>query len=311
MEVLVPLNLNDLVAEAVETGREEWHGSLKSNGAQMIFRADLDSNVGQIMGKKSELSEALSQLILNGIEATPDGGVVELRTSVRRGTSKQPGAPVGEEVLVEVVDTGVGMNDETRKRCLEPFFSTKDRQGAKGLGLSKVFGVIQRHRGQIEVESEEGRGTTMRLVFPPVQSGNTELLTLVRDGGAMRPLKILCIDDEPSVLDVVKLILKEGGHAVETASDGEGGLESFRAAQALSEPFDVVITDLGMPKLDGHQVARIIKRESARTPIIMLTGWGGIMHAERNHPENVDVILSKPPQINELVGALRKVSPSH
>jgi len=121
-------------------------------------------------------------------------------------------------------------------------------------------------------------------------------------------LKILCIDDEPSILDVLKIVLKKGGHHVEVAPDGLSGLEAFRTARNLKVPFDIVMTDLGMPRMDGRRVAKEIKLESSGTPVILLTGWGGIMLAEGSQPENIDIVLGKPPQVNELMAALRKVS---
>ena len=126
--------------------------------------------------------------------------------------------------------------------------------------------------------------------------------------GRVPPLKILCIDDEPAMLDVVRLILKGGGHKVETAGDGATGLEKLRVARLFNEPFDVVFTDLGMPGLDGHQVAKAVKEESDGTPVILLTGWGGIMEAEGKKPANIELVLGKPPSVKELGGALRMVA---
>jgi len=202
----------------------------------------------------------------------------------------------------------MGMDEDTRRRCLEPFFSTKNEQGAKGLGLSQVFGIVQRHQGHIEIESRPGKGTAMRLIFPALRSSSTEMLYPTVKATPLPPLRILCIDDESPILDVLKLVLKDGGHHVEVAGDGQSGLESFRAARSRSEPFDVVITDFGMPKMDGRRVAAFIKQESSSTPVILLTGWGGIMQAEGEQPEHIDAVLSKPPQINELINALHKVT---
>ena len=148
----------------------------------------------------------------------------------------------------------------------------------------------------------------MRLVFPVARDREAKAAAAAATQAATTSsLKILCLDDEPSILDVLGLILKGGGHKVETASDGESGLEKFRVAQLFNDPFDVVMTDLGMPGIDGHQVAKAIKEESAGTPVIMLTGWGSIMEAEGNKPINVDMVLGKPPAVNELASALRLV----
>ena len=124
----------------------------------------------------------------------------------------------------------------------------------------------------------------------------------------LAPLKILCVDDEPSVLDVLRILLQGGGHQVETVGEGLRATGLFRSAAAVGAPFDLVVTDLAMPKMDGRELARIIKQESPRTPIIMVTGWGDIMRVEGNHPESIDAVLSKPPQAKELFETLHKVA---
>jgi len=303
-DLLVATDLNAVAEEALESSRSQWQKSARADGAEIKFRAYFAPVLPRVMGKRSEVGEAIHQLLLNAIESMPQGGTLELRTGVLPGIDKGSAA----RVFVEVLDSGIGMDEETRKRCMEPFFSTKDGQGAKGLGLSRVFGIMQRHEGQVEIESEPGKGTAARMVFPSMPGVKPERAVPAPEAGKMAPLKILCIDDEPSILDVLNILLTQSGHRVEMASNGQGGLEMFSAARARNAPFDVVVTDLGMPKLDGYQVAKMIKAESAGTPVIMLTGWGGIMQAEGHHPENIDVVLSKPPEVNELFAALRKVA---
>jgi CheY-like chemotaxis protein len=204
-----------------------------------------------------------------------------------------------------VGDTGIGMSEETRRRCLEPFYSTKGKRGT-GLGLAMVYGVMERHGGQIEIESELGRGTVIKLIMPirrlpgadPVATGNAE---------SSLPLNILCIDDEPLLRELLKEILEREGHRVSVADGGQSGVDEFRAAANRHHPFDVVLTDLGMPYFDGRQVVKTIKEESPTTPIIMLTGWGSFMKEDGDMPEQVSGILTKPPRSNELREMLRRV----
>jgi CheY-like chemotaxis protein len=113
-------------------------------------------------------------------------------------------------------------------------------------------------------------------------------------------LHILCIDDEPLLREMLEQLLENSGHTAAVADGGQVGLEMFRNARQLGDPFDVVITDLGMPYVDGRQVAQTIKRESPDTPVIMLTGWGTMMKDDGDTPTQVDAVLSKPPKINEL-----------
>lgn len=200
------------------------------------------------------------------------------------------------------------MDEETRRRCMEPFFSTKGERGT-GLGLSMVFGVMQRHEGHIEIESALGKGTTTRLIFPVTVAGSGSRLRLEKEEKPTGlPLRVLCIDDEPLVRALMKEILEYDGHRVETADSGQGGVEAFRAAKDRGEPFDVVLTDLGMPHMDGREVARMVKRESSATPVILLTGWGQRMKAQGDLPTQVDYVLSKPPRVNELREVLRQVT---
>jgi CheY-like chemotaxis protein len=208
---------------------------------------------------------------------------------------------------VEVSDTGIGMSEETRKRCLEPFFSTKGKRGT-GLGLAMVYGVMERHEGQIEIESELGKGTTSRLYFP-VRKGLQTKDNTEHQAKPQRSLQILCIDDEPLLRDLLKEMLERDGHAVEVSDGGQSGIDAFRVASKRGNPFDVVITDLGMPYVDGRQVARLLKHESPRTPVVMLTGWGAFMKEEGSEPAQVDAVLSKPPRSREIRETLSRLAP--
>jgi len=306
---LAVVELNEIADAVAREMRAKAQESVCTGGREVIFDNELDKGMPQIMGKKSELQEALRELMLNALEAMPEGGRAMVRTGFRLAKQVKLHEAPADMAFVEVADTGAGMDENVRRRCMEPFFSTKEQQGAKGLGLARVFGILQRHKGHIELESEPGNGTLMRLVFPVARDRESRAAAAATTAQAVTlpSLKILCIDDEPSILDVLGLILKGGGHKVETASEGETGLEKFRAAGLFNDPFDVVMTDLGMPGIDGHEVAKAIKEENPGTPVIMLTGWGSIMEAEGNKPINVDMVLGKPPAVSELASALRLV----
>src|SRR5207244_2868507 len=213
--------------------------------------------------------------------------------------------PAATYVIIEVIDTGTGMDEETRKHCLEPFFSTKGEQGT-GLGLAMVYGVIERHAGYVEIESELGSGTTFRIIIPTrdsLASGQKQS----KNREKLPPARILFIDDEPLLREVVKELLSKDGHSVDVADGGPCGIDLFVAARKQSKPYDVVITDLGMPHINGHVISQLLKRESPQTPIILLTGWGGLSKAEGDAPPPVDLVLNKPPRLMELRNALRTV----
>jgi signal transduction histidine kinase/CheY-like chemotaxis protein/HAMP domain-containing protein len=303
-ESLQQLNLNALAEQVVDMTRPRWRDIPQSKGITIEVRTDLAPDVPKLAGIESEIREAFTNLVLNAVDAMPNGGNITIRTRVLR---HENGGKHARHVMVEISDTGTGMSEETRKRCLEPFFSTKGKRGT-GLGLAMVYGVMERHEGNIEIQSEPGKGTTFRLVFP-VRTRLCEDSEETESNVAIEPLQILCIDDEPLLRELIKEILERDGHEVEVSDSGQSGLDEFRIARERGRPFDVVITDLGMPYLDGRQVARALKQESPATPVIMLTGWGAFMKEDGNTPEQVDSIISKPPRSRELREALSRCRP--
>jgi signal transduction histidine kinase/CheY-like chemotaxis protein len=301
-EALHELNINTLVEQVVEMTRPRWRDIPQSNSITIEVQTDLTPDILPLPGIESEIREAFTNLVLNAVDAMPQGGKITLRSR----TVRQPNdAKYARYVAVEISDDGMGMDEETRKRCLEPFFSTKGKRGT-GLGLAMVYGVMKRHEGTIEIQSEPGKGTTFRLLFPVRSTLRKEA-----DTGELPPiqaLQILCIDDEPLLRELIKEILERDGHEVEVSDSGQSGLDEFRLARERGRPFDVVFTDLGMPYLDGRQVAKMIKQESPSTPVVMLTGWGAFMKDDTEPPDQVDGIVSKPPRSRELREVLSRLS---
>lgn len=306
-EALQVLNLNALAEQVVDMTRPRWRDIPQSNGITIHVQGEFAPDVPNLVGIESEIREALTNLVINAVDALPEGGEITLRTKVLR-PEPTPGPGRGPaHVLVEVSDTGIGMSEETRKRCLEPFYSTKGKRGT-GLGLAMVYGVMERHEGGIDIISELGRGTTFRLIFP-VRSSVGAKDDDAGEGRIPDPMQILCIDDEPLLRELIKEILERDGHSVEVSDGGQSGLDAFRRARERGRPFDLVITDLGMPYLDGKQVAKVMKHESPGTPVVMLTGWGAFMKEDGDAPAQVDGILSKPPRSKELRETLCRLRP--
>ncbi|PWU15822.1 MAG: hybrid sensor histidine kinase/response regulator [Verrucomicrobia bacterium] len=295
-EPVHPVDLNRLVEQVIEMTRPRWRDIPQGKGIMVEVQTQLTSGLPAILGLESELREALTNLILNALDAMPNGGQVLI------GTRLSPLPHVEQDgstyAILEVADNGIGMDTETRQRCLEPFFSTKGTRGT-GLGLAMVYGVMERHEGRIEINSQLGQGTSIQLFLPlprkaKVLGQNPEEIL------PPPPLRILCIDDEPLLRELLKEVLEADGHTVQTADGGQTGIDAFRVAAERNRSFDVIITDLGMPFVDGRQVAKTLKAESPRTPIVMLTGWGAFMRADGDIPEHVDGLLSKPPRVREL-----------
>jgi CheY-like chemotaxis protein len=197
------------------------------------------------------------------------------------------------------------MEEDARRRCLEPFFTTKGERGT-GLGLAMVYGMAQRHGADVQIESAPGRGTCVRLCFAVAAATERlpdEEAPVVVPAG----LRILVVDDDPVLLRTLREVLEAEGHAVVAAGSGAEGIAAFQAAVAAGQPFSAVFTDLGMPMVDGRQVARAIKAEAQQAPVIMLTGWGERMVHDGDLPADVDMVLSKPPKLRTLREALASV----
>ena len=309
-EQLAQVDLNELIGEVVELTRPRWRDLSQRQGISIQVQGELAPELPRLLSDPSELREALTNLVFNSVDALPQGGTITIATrAISRAAAKGNGAAAEPHVQVEVRDNGIGMDEKVRQRCLEPFFSTKAQRGGTGLGLAMVYGVVQRHEGAIEIESAPGRGTCIRLIFPihaAVSAPPPAAPTLAAD--KVRPLRILCIDDEPMVRQLLDDCLKSFDHKVTVASGGKQGLELFRESMKQEQPFEVVITDLGMPEMDGHQVARAIKAELPRTPVIMLTGWGANMKEDGQTAPEVDALLSKPPRMQELNEVLLRVT---
>jgi CheY-like chemotaxis protein len=167
-----------------------------------------------------------------------------------------------------------------------------------------VYGTVERHGGELQIDSKAGQGTTVRLIFPAPQylsiAGAAALPTLQ----PLQPLRILIVDDDPIVLESLCRVLEQDGHEVLVADSGRRGIEIFRDATERGDPFAAVITDLGMPHIDGRTVAAAVKSLAPTVPVIMLTGWGVRLLAENQTPQHVDRVLSKPPKMATLRAAL-------
>jgi CheY-like chemotaxis protein/anti-sigma regulatory factor (Ser/Thr protein kinase) len=268
-------------------------------GKVIRIQTDFAEDLPEIRGVEGEIREALTNLFLNAFDAMPEGGTLTLRTRLAEDG----------QILVEVTDTGIGMDEDTQKRALEPFFTTKGERGT-GLGLAMVYGMFERHSAQIELECEPGKGTTVCLIFAvsiPVTASS------VHSSARLLPaqrLRLLIVDDDPLLTKSLRDILESDGHLITATDGGQAGIEAFVAAHESGEGFAAVLTDLGMPYVDGRKVAAAVKAASPTTPVIMLTGWGQRLITEHDVPPHVDRVLSKPPRLYDLRTALVELTAS-
>lgn len=301
---LSPTDLNELLQQVAEITRARWKDMPEERGIVIQLRSALTPGLPQIMGAENEIRDALINLVLNAVDAMPEGGALTLRSAVRAAGNDQAAAPWAS---VEVSDTGVGMSETVRSRCLEPFFTTKGERGS-GLGLAMVYGMVERHNAEIQIESEPGRGTTVRINFP-ITAALPEAQPVPTDYSG-RALRILLVDDDRLVLKSLSEVLESEGHAVVSADGGQQGIDEFLAAGKRGQVFDLVISDQGMPTIDGRSVAAAIRAAAPRTPFILLTGWGQPMQREQDPSHYFDRVLSKPPRLAELRRALEELTSS-
>ncbi len=279
----ISLSLNEIVTEVANITQPRWKGQTQKKGIQIELLTQL-GDIPLIMGNPSELREVLTNIIFNAVDAMPEGGKLTIATQ-----------PQSEDwVEVRIVDKGMGMTEEVKRRVFDPFFSTKGVKNS-GLGMSVSYGIIKRHGGEILIESERGKGTTF-IIHLPTGYGEEAVVKEVVSIKESKPARILVIDDEDSVRDILSRMLKINGHQVVVASNGEEGIERFK-----SEPFDIVFTDLGMPRLSGWEVGKTIKGINPKVPIAMITGWGVELDREKMGESGIDLIISKPFNLEQVI----------
>jgi PAS domain S-box-containing protein len=295
---LVRTDLSRIAREVIELTRVRWRDVPQERGAVIDLHAELAQQPASVMGTEGEIRDALTNLIFNAVDAMPDGGVLTVRTRADADPRT---------VYLEVCDTGVGMDEETKRHCLEPFFTTKGERGT-GLGLAMVYGMVERHNAELEIDSELGKGTTVRIKFPATVTATDGTTRVPALPEALGSLRILIVDDDPLIIESLRATLESDGHRVTAADGGQAGIDTFASAQQRGERYSIVITDLGMPYVDGRRVAAAVKAASPATPVILLTGWGQRLVDEKDVPEHVDRVLNKPPRLRELRSALAELA---
>lgn len=278
-EDLESLDLNMIVDQAVRLTQPRWKGQARSAGVQIEVAIE-PGDIPKAHANAAELRQALTNLIFNASDAMPDGGQLTLRTESR---------PESGEVCVEISDSGTGMSEETRSRCLEPFYTTKGQKGT-GMGLAMVYGIIRRHSGLIEVDSKLGEGTTFRIVLPTKgPSPEDQIDQQAAPDLESAALRVLVVEQEPFVRTVVTTFLASDGHEAELAADGRIALEKMRENLERETPYNLVIAARSTPEMSGEQLALAAKELAPQTPVILMSGVndGAALAC-------VDVMVTKP-----------------
>jgi signal transduction histidine kinase/ActR/RegA family two-component response regulator len=284
-EPFAPLDLNDVVQRAVEQTRAKWRDEPSARGAPIELITHFGPH-SQLIGAESELLDAVVQLIHNAADAMPRGGTITIRTGLDAGRG-----------TISVSDTGSGMSETIRRRALEPFFSTKGETGL-GLGLSMVYGVMTRHGGDLSIQSEEGRGTSVTLRLPTSGEG-APVSSAVPESD--RP-QVLLVDDDETVRTAVGDMLRGAGYGVTLAGSGLEGIAKVREREGA---YDLIITDLGMPDVPGWEVVEAVKQVDVTTPVVILSGFDRARATRRARELGVDLVISKPFDIQEFLTTVR------
>ncbi len=295
---LRPIPVNQFVEETILN----WRKTLdKKCGVEL----QLAPNVTEIMGDSDHLGQALHALMLNATEASePMDGIIGISTSLRHAVPADfaaahmsPDLPEGQYVVIEISDNGCGIDPSLKEKIFDPFFSTKF--AGRGLGLAALAGIVRAHEGAVSVESKPGRGANFRIWLPASKRGEPIGKNESAGGSSdsigslqsTEPKRALVADDEEALLSVVSRILQSMGYKVETAKDGLAAVETFCASKT---PFDLVILDLTMPRLDGSRACEQIRAIDKQVRIVLMSGYAEDMAQLKSAGGGFDAFLAKP-----------------
>jgi nitrogen-specific signal transduction histidine kinase/ActR/RegA family two-component response regulator len=282
------VDINELLDNVLEFTKMRWRNEAESRGINIEVQRDYGA-IPHILGSASELREVFTNLINNALDAMPDGGRISISTMRDN-----------DRIILTIADTGIGIPEEIRNRIFDPFFTTKGVRST-GLGMSISYNIIDRHKGTILVDSEEGIGTVFTIQFPVFDK-------VIKAEGKVTPAeqsckkaRILIIEDEEEIRQLLHDIVVSQGHEAEVAFDGKRGLELLKNGE-----FDLVCTDLGMPGMSGWQVADEIKLMGKKVPVAVITGWSVQLNETGMREKGVDFIIQKPFQINQILQLVRE-----
>jgi PAS domain S-box-containing protein len=291
-ERFMPLNVNQVVEDALAITRPRWEEKIAHDRRPLTQKVDLRAT-RVIHGRPAALAEVMTNLILNAMDAMPDGGTLSIATRDTR-----------DGVLITVTDTGIGMPESVRRRIFEPFFSTKGEAGS-GLGLSMAYSIVRRHGGEIRVESEPGRGTTFSLTLPESQQ-TADVEPPPARNGAHRAARVLLVDDDPQVLSALVALLETTGHTVSAAVSGSAALGVYEPGR-----YDVVLANVGMAGMNGWEFAERLRAIDRDVPMLFITGWGLRDEDQtRLRALRIQRCLFKPVRPDELDAAIQAALPS-
>jgi signal transduction histidine kinase/ActR/RegA family two-component response regulator len=285
------VSIADLLKDCCEMTRPKWESRTEFSAVRFVLHAD---TAAYVKGDPVELREVLVNMVYNACDAMPEGGEVRLSVQETR-----------DRAVICIADTGTGMTPEVKQRLFDPFFSTKGKAGT-GMGLAVSFGIIRRHDGLIDVESEPGRGTTFKISLPKVELAQDKD---VADGFAEprrgNKVRVLVVDDEEHVRDVLIEALEAEGCEVLSAKSGDVALALFDKYQGK---FDAVFTDIGMPDMSGWELVTEIRGRSKTVPLAIVSGWADAISLQKKSEVQANWIIAKPFDINRICDIAHEIA---
>jgi signal transduction histidine kinase/FixJ family two-component response regulator len=281
-----------LMKDVCEMSRPRWEARVEGPQIRVALVADCTASV---MGDAVELREVLVNMIYNAIDAMPSGGEIRMNSHETNG-----------RVVLTIADSGTGMTPEVKSRLFDPFFTTKGK-GGTGMGMAVSFGIIRRHNGSIDVESEPGRGTTFRITLPVAESeASAETgVTIQETSSGEDKVRVLVVDDEAAVREVLREALEAEGCEVMVAESGEMALKIYDDRKGK---LDVVFTDIGMPEMSGWELASEIRKRSETIPLAIVSGWADAISCDARQAIKADWVVSKPFDIATIAGIANEVA---
>jgi signal transduction histidine kinase/CheY-like chemotaxis protein len=288
-----PVSVDQVLLDVGEITRPRWKDSAEAGGVHISLTVS-NASGAHVLGDASELRDVLVNMVFNAVDAMPAGGHITLAAE-----------RLDEKVSITVRDTGTGMIPEVRSRVFDPFFTTKGVEGM-GLGLSVSYGVVRRHGGTIKVESEVGRGSTFRVLLPLAECAGLPSESAAGPAALGRRCsmtKILVVDDEEPVRELLRDILEDEGVEVTLAANGAEALVRFEPGG-----YDAVLTDLGMPGMNGWELLRLISERDQQVPLAVITGWGELVSTQEEKAARVEWVLTKPFSISQICEIAQEIA---
>ncbi len=299
------LDLNAMVGD--------FEGLLRRTVPENVeMRLQLAPTLPPIQGDRGQLEQVVMNLAVNGCDAMPEGGVLIIESGVAEldeaYAATHPGVAPGRYSLLAISDTGTGMDPETKARIFEPFFTTKEKGRGTGLGMATVYGIVKQHRGNIWVYSEPGRGSTFRCYFPVDEEAEAEReaepAAAQTTWGLSGAESVMVVEDEEPVRALTVGILERHGYAVTSAGDGKSCL---RALEERDGPLDLLLTDLGLPGMNGRQLYEEVARRHPSVKVLFMSGYSEDVVSHQGVLEGGIDLIQKPFSIQALARKVREV----